>query len=119
MVASPSQAEKNLKAAGTSAGAIFFSVGAVPFNGPIITKLALERLEEKEAMEATKNNRATNDFLSLKSKVQGLMDKKEEEEADFADLTQTERHHIINGAAYPRDGPESPSSRRCTSFILV
>ena len=46
-------------------------------------------------MEATKNNRGTNDFFSLKSKVQGLMDKKEEEKADFTDFSQVERHHII------------------------
>ena len=95
MVASPSQEEKRLKAAGTSAGAIFFSVGAKPFNGPLITKIALERKEEKDASEALKNNVAKNAFDSLRSKVQKLMTQKEEEEVGFADFTQNERHNII------------------------
>ena len=62
MVASPSQAEKNLRAAGTSAGAIFLSVGAKAFNAPLITHLALEKQQEKQREETEKNNRATNDF---------------------------------------------------------
>ena len=51
MVASPSQEEKNLRAAGTSAGAIFFSVGAKAFNAPLITKLAMEKKEERRRLK--------------------------------------------------------------------
>ena len=96
MVASPSQEEKNLRAAGTSAGAIFFSVGAKAFNAPLITKLAMEKKEEKEIEEEEKTRRATNDFESLWSKVKKVLAKKEEEKAGWADLTQNERHSIIS-----------------------
>jgi predicted acylesterase/phospholipase RssA len=57
MVDGPSGAErqlKALKAAGTSAGAIFFAVGAKAFNAPEITALAVEKIKEKKNSEDVK-----------------------------------------------------------------
>ena len=99
MVDGPSSAEqqyKSLKNAGTSAGAIFFSVGAKPFNCPLITSVASDRIAEKDAAEAIKNLSASGDFLSLQGRCKDIMQWVHEEEADFADLLQAERKELVS-----------------------
>ena len=99
MLASPSKAEakwKALKNAGTSAGAIFHSVGAKAFNAPEITGVALERAMEKKQAEDFLNAQATSDFTLLRTKVQEILDRKEEEKLDWTDLATKERHDLIS-----------------------
>ena len=98
MLASPSKAEakwKSLKAAGTSAGAIFHSVGAKAFNAPEITEVALERALEKRQADEGKNLKATSDFTLLRTKVQEIMERREEEELDWTDLSHKEHQDLI------------------------
>ena len=99
MLASPSKAEarwKSLKAAGTCAGAIFHSVGAKAFNAPEITDIALERAMEKKQVEMTLNAQATSDFTLLRTKVEDIMKKREEESEEWVDLPQKDRQDIIS-----------------------
>ena len=94
MLASPSKAEakwKSLKAAGTSAGAIFHSVGAKAFNAPEITEVALERAMEKKQADENLNMQATSDFTLLRTKVTEIMERMEEEELDWTDFS----HNVI------------------------
>ena len=98
MLASPSKAEarwKSLKAAGVSAGAIFHSVGAKAFNAPEITEVAMERREERARLEEKQNLQATSDFTLLRTKVAGIMEKRDEEGLDWTDLTHKERCDVI------------------------
>ena len=99
LLASPSNAEKRykaLKAAGSCPGAIFHSVGAKAFNAPEITNIALERRLEKEAVETAKNLTASSDFILLRTKCTELQQQMEEEDLDFTDLRQSERHSLIS-----------------------
>ena len=98
LLASPSQAErrwKALKAAGTSAGAIFHSVGAKAFNGPDITKVALEKLEEKKAIEAEKNQKATSDFSLLRTRAEGIMETVVDG-AEYNGISQDDRRALVS-----------------------
>ena len=99
LVAGPSKAEaewKALRAAGSIPGAIFHSVGAKAFNGPLITSAALERVKEKAAVEGAKNEQASGEFIALQSRVQDLLDWMVNEKADYGDFSQSERREIIS-----------------------
>ena len=99
LLASPSKAEKewkSLKAAGTVAGAIFHAVGAKAFNAPEITAVALERQKEKQQAESDLNLKARSDFSMLRTKVQSIMETREEEQTDYKDMSQSERRDLIS-----------------------
>ena len=98
MVDGPSDAErrlKALKAAGSSAGAIFFSVGAAAFNGPEITSVAVEKIQEKKKAEDIKNSDASAKFLALQAACKETMDSMTINAADYHDLSQAERVELI------------------------
>jgi hypothetical protein len=106
LVDSPSQAElefQALKKAGTIPGAIFHSVGAKPFNGPLIIKAALERAKEKAAKEGAKNDHASEEFLALQHQAQQLVNWMATEGASFDALTQSERRDLIAYVFKARD----------------
>ena len=98
MVDGPSGAErqlKALKAAGTSAGAIFFAVGAKAFNAPEITALAVEKIKEKKNSEDVKNSDASTKFLALQTNCKETMEWMNMNAADYHDLSQAERVELI------------------------
>ena len=97
-LASPSQAErrfKALKAAGTCAGAIFHSVGAKAFNAPEITQVAVEKVEEKKAIEAEKNQKASSDFYLLRTRAEGIMETVVEG-AEYSGISQDDRRALVS-----------------------
>ena len=94
----PGEAELRLKAlhaAGCNPGKIWFAVGAKAFNAPLLTDVAAQIRTEAQEEEAKKNSGAASEFFNLQGKCSLIMEWLTKEEADFADLKQSERKELI------------------------
>ena len=98
-VAPPSDAEmrwKAVKAAGGCAGAHWAAVGATAFNAPDVIGPALERLQEKEAEVSNRQELRAQNFATLRSNVQEILEELADNQRVYSECTAADLKQLVS-----------------------